>query len=372
MNRSHAYLSPSSAHRWMNCTKSVQLCEGLPDQPSKHAQRGVYLHDVAHKLLTEQQVNPNLDIDEQQAVMSYVTYCSSLPGKTLYEEKVDFSKIVPDGFGTTDCINVDGDTLTAVDLKTGRGVKVYAQDNEQLMLYAIGALDTLYIDQVCPIKKVKLVVHQNIIDHVDEWVLSVHELDDFGFQANIKALEALDPDIASFAPSQDTCRFCKAQGICKAYQDFVFDDVVKQFVDVSAQPVVDADKLSNDDIAALLPKLDELESWSKSVRSVAKDKLNIGEEIKGFKLVQGRASRRWIDESEAIETIIDRGLLGQGEVYTKKAISPAQAQKILKKNYPLIEDLVEKSHGPSRVAPESSSIQETQTIIDQFKPVSAA
>ena len=283
-----------------------------------------------------------------------------------YEEKVDFSKIVPQGFGTADCINVDGDTLTVIDLKTGRGIKVYAQDNEQLMLYAIGALDTLYIDQKCPIKKVKLVVHQNIIDHVDEWVLSVHELDDFGFQANIKALEALDPEIAAFQPSTDTCRFCKA------YQDFVFDDVVQHFVAVSAQPVIDADKLSNDDIAALLPKLDELDSWSKAVRSVAKDKLNIGEEIKGFKLVQGRASRRWIDESDAIETIIDRGLLGQGEVYTKKAISPAQAEKILKTNYPLIEDLVEKSHGPSRVAPETSSIQETQTIIDQFKPVSAA
>lgn len=372
MNRSHAKLSPSSAHRWMNCTKSVQLCEGLPDQPSKHAQRGVYLHDVAYKLLTKQPVTPNLDIDEQQAVTSYVTYCSSLPGTTTYEEKVDFSAIVPDGFGTADCINANGDLLTVVDLKTGSGVKISAQDNEQLMLYAIGALDTLYIDQVCPIKRIKLVVHQNIIDHVDEWELSITELNDFGFQANIKALEALDNNAAVFKPSTEACRFCKAQGICKAYQDFVFDDVVKQFVDASHQPVVDAEKLSNDDIAALLPKLEKLDSWSKAVRVAAKDKLDIGEEIKGFKLVRGRASRRWFDETDALETIVDRGLMNRDEIYTKKAISPAQAQKILKKNYELIEDLVEKSHGPSRVAPEDSNAQETQTIIDQFKPVSAA
>ena len=160
--RSHALLNASGSHRWLHCTAAPLLEENFPDSTSVYAKEGTLAHELCelklqkyttamakstytrkfNKIKKDELWQPEMD-DTSETYLEYVKGvmlgCTATPVVAI-EKRVDFSRYVPDGFGTADCIILSGDTLHIVDYKHGKGVVVDAEHNPQMMLYARGAI----------------------------------------------------------------------------------------------------------------------------------------------------------------------------------------------------------------------------------------
>lgn len=368
----HAKLSASGAHRWLNCLGSVEMESGYQDVSSPYAQEGTHAHALAEKCLVED-VNADkfigsllrdersgsthiVDAEMAENVQAYLDYVRQLGGEekhVLVEAKVDFSQYVPEGFGTADHIaisKVDGVwTLYISDLKYGKGHRVEAANNPQGMLYALGAvLDYGFIFEVT---RVKIAIVQPRLDHVSEWELSVQELLRWA-EGYVKPRAALAAKPgAPVTPSIDACKFCKAKGECKALADYALNVAVEGFEGIADEmETKNAMKMDPDQLAAVLKNVDLIAGWLKSVEATAQQKLEHGENIPGYKLVEGRSLRRWRNEDEARKLLESK--IGE-DAYEKKLISPSKAEKILKKEKTLLTEYVVKPAGRPTIAPQN-------------------
>lgn len=339
----HARLSASGAHRWMECPGSVHLEEGLPDVTTEYAEYGTAAHDLA----SEHLLNPKLQLEDSlgkkikvgkkeievdqemiDGVQVYLDYCRSYKGFWLVESRVCFDKWVPGGFGTGDFADIDFDCVTSVDLKFGKGVQVDAPKNPQGILYLLGILNTYSF--LGNFKKLKIVIVQPRLDHISEWEISIEELLIWGekIKEHAKAVEQEDPP---FNPGEKQCKFCKAKSSCKALAEFNFSLAAEEFgVWTDDMETKDPRKLSNDEISFILKNSALFKDWLSSIDSLAFSKLNRGENIPDFKLVQGKSNRIWKNEKKA-EKALKKFKLILTEIFTKKIISPAQAETLLKK-----------------------------------------
>ena len=347
----HAKLSASGAHRWMACPGSVNAEAGLPDQSSSFAQEGTKAHDLMEQMLLYARTDiDKYDIEMAEHVRAYVDYVESLkqPGDTMFiEHRVDFSEWVPDGFGTADTILLGDDRIQIVDLKYGKGVKVYAERNPQAMLYALGA----YADFgfISNFKTVRMSIVQPRLDHIDEWEVSVMDLLKFGEEARQAALDTQNP-AAKRSPGEKQCKFCKAKATCPALYKLTSDTIMADFdqIDEAPQP----HKLTEAQLRAALENKTLIEAWLASIELVIKQRLLEGGAFEGFKLVEGRAVRKWSDEDRAGALLAH--LVGDHAAYTHKLISPAQAEKLLGKSKKgLIEEVVAKPRGAATLARQS-------------------
>ena len=360
--RAHAKLSASGAHRWMSCPASVRVESDLPDRTSPFAQEGSAAHELAERCLstdTDATAHvgavfddyPDYPVTDEMAryVQTYVDYVRELPGHHFIEQRVDFSEWVPGGFGTSDAISIHDGTAYVVDLKYGRGVTVDAERNPQAMLYALGVLnDYSYlfdIQQFC------VAVVQPRLGHISEWSISREDLLAWAEQTQQHAI-ATERDDAPFVPGESQCRFCKAKPTCRALAEHNLQLATEGFesLEVHREPKK-PDTLTNTDIAALLPHLDILTSWAKSVESHAQSVLETGGEIPGYKLVEGRSVRKWRNEEDAEAALRKR--LKVGEIFTKKLITPPAAEKLLGKTHAVISEHVIKPAGRPTIAPDS-------------------
>lgn len=331
----HAKLSASGAHRWRTCTASYQMEKDLPDETSSYAERGTYLHGIAYKLLTGASVSMvDLDSLELEAVESYVDYINDLGGARFLEQKVDFSDYVPGGFGTADAIVVKGDHITVVDLKCGRGVEVIAENNEQLALYALGALK-----RFPQASNFTLVVHQAIKDNVSTWEVDAIQLAVLGGQFRVKAEEALG-DKPQFNPTEKACKFCKAKGHCSALRDKVLEGFTDNFAETHT--------ISDDELSKDLARANLIEQWLLAIKEEVRDRLHQGREIEGYMLAEGKRQRSWHDEAE-IEAFLRKKKIRVRDMYTKSFISPAQAERLLKNKHININDFIRITAGRPRV-----------------------
>jgi hypothetical protein len=353
---SHAVYSPSAAHRWMRCPGSVQACSTILDQSSAYAEEGTRAHELAAAILEGKALPPH-DADMLEYVHVYTDVVSTLLTSTaqvFIEQRLQFSETigVDESFGTSDCVILDGDVITLVDLKYGMGVRVDAEENEQLQIYALAALEQFGMAHA--FKSVKLIIVQPRLDHISEWEVSVEQLEQFANRVRC-AVEAAEDALPLFVPGEKQCRFCKAKANCQALADHVAETVGAEFEDldveaVKAQPA----KMGANYLAHCMAAVGLIEDWCTAIRARVESELLAGHQVDGWKLVQGRmGARKWAD-LEAPVDILDQAL-GQ-RAYNVELISPTQAEKLLKGTPTTWADLQQhiiRSEGRPSVAPAS-------------------
>lgn len=367
MPTKHAKLGASSAHRWLNCPGSVSAIEALPigDTSSPFAIEGTAAHELSEicllsgedaeawigKPLVEM---PDWVVDEEMAeyVQVYLDYCRAIArdaDEIFVEQTVSYSDWVPEGFGTNDfgALNLKDKSIKIADLKYGKGVQVDAENNPQAMLYALGT----YAEYgwIGEIDRIDIAIVQPRLYHISEWSISVKDLLKWAEWVSQRAEIALSDD-AERVPGEKQCRFCEAKATCKALMKYTEDIIMAEFDDLDDMP--SPDTLSDAQIRKVLEQKALIEGWLSSVENTVRERLEAGDSFDGFKLVEGRSLRKWSNENAAAEALTE--VLGADVAFKSTLISPAQAEKALKKDQrSMLDDLVIKPAGKPTLVPES-------------------
>ena len=375
-NRAHALLSASGSHRWMACTPSARLEECCENRTSDAAKEGTVAHELC-ELKVKVQLGEDVSMSEYEALKEnplftkemdactniYADYCIDTAkeehGLPLIEVELDLSSYIPEGFGTVDCVIVSEKTLHVIDFKYGRGVEVSPVENSQLMIYALGAYD-LY-SPIYDFETVKLtIVQPRLSAEPKTWECDVQHLLDFAGKLKPIADLAFKGG-GEFAPSEHTCLFCKAKYTCRARAD---KNLATMFLQEK-----DPYTLSNDEIGEILSKVSDFPKWIKDLEDYALEQLLSGNEIKGYKAVEGRSSRVWSDEKKAFEVIIEDGT-EEKDLYETTPLSLAKIEKLLgkKKFASLVGEYVTKSQGKPTLTLSSDirpSIQDVKSMFTE-------
>lgn len=332
--KSHAILSASSSHRWLNCNPSARLEQEFEDQETEAAAEGTAAHALCeHKLrkalkLRSKKPVSQYDCDEMddytdgyvQFVLEQLAQAKlTCPDpQVLIEQQLDFSCYVPDGFGTGDCLIIASPRLHVIDFKYGLGVLVDAYQNPQMMLYALGALrifDCLY-----DITEVSMSIYQPRRENVSTWTISVDELMDWTENTLRPKADLAYKGEGEYSPGS-WCQFCKAAVKCRARAEAKLDLARFEF----AQPPL----LSDAEIEEILGKLDDLTKWANEIMAYAQDAaINHGKEWAGYKLVESRTNRKYTDEDAVARAAASAGYR---DIYKKTLISITEMEKLMGK-----------------------------------------
>lgn len=343
--RKHSRLSPSASKRWLNCPGSIKLAEQCPKpKSSAAADLGTAVHALAELYLLKgrgafdecQEINGYAVTDDMREAVE--TYIDAINDRTAFmgkivegvEEKFDIGFIHEDMFGSNDYFALDLDTkdLYVFDYKNGSGVVVEVEWNSQLMIYALGAIFKLEVEHDIKINNVELIIVQPNAIHDDgpvrSWKITRDEL--MYWAVNVLkpgALKTYDDN----APlrSGDHCKFCPAMAVCPKHIETAMALAKTEF----ANPVLpEPRELSSEDIAKVLNVSSLFSSWVNEVKAYAQNELEKGRAIPGFKLVAKRSVRKWVNDIQAQDHL--DGLIGD-LAYEKKLLTPAKAEKVIKK-----------------------------------------
>ena len=305
-NRSHAVLSASSSSRWLACPPSAQLCAALPDTVTDYAREGTCAHELAEykvqRLLGNSTSNPTENLDFYDTEMedctdSYAQYIAELLATlqepmVLVEQRLDFSRYVPDGFGTGDCVIVAENVLTVIDFKYGKGVAVSADHNSQMMLYALGALELF--DALYDIVEIRMVIFQPRIQNLSECTLPLPELLHWA-ETELKPKAALAAKGEGAFAAGEHCRFCKRKATCRKRAEYNLQLAKYDFV----MP----DKLTDTEIETILATADQLTAWVADVKEYALRQALSGKQWHGYKVVAGKSNRKYTNPAAVAEAV---------------------------------------------------------------------
>ena len=321
----------STASRVINCPGSVALVAKMPPKPSSsYADEGTLLHDAIALILDGKETQQSVigmkyegieltqELFDEKLAPALAALEEIDPNNEmefLVETKVSFGDLIPGAFGSTDLMGRLGDRAIVLDWKFGSGVAVSAENNYQGMYYAAAAMRTLGCDWVFrDAKEIEIIIVQPPM--VKRWVTTFDRIKEFERELVLAVKKSADADAPLNMGSH--CRWCAAKPTCPQMTGAV-DRVVK-----SQMQNIDAANL-----AKYLEQADLVEQWVSDLRALAFELLEKDMPVPGYKLVAKRGTRQWVDENKVeseLKSFIESDLM-----YTKKIISPAQAEKILKK-----------------------------------------
>lgn len=371
MPSKHAVLSASSSARWIECPPSALLCAKGKDTPSEYAMQGTDAHSLSeYKLMAalgEKVDNPkeNLeyyDEEMEESSEQYAGYviCQYENAKKLckdpiilVEQHLDFSRWVPDGFGTGDCIIVADERLTVIDLKYGLGILVDANNNPQMMCYALGALSIF--DGIYDIKEITMTIFQPRREHISTYTIPKEEL--LSWAENILMPQA---KLAAIGEGEfkagSHCQFCKAKATCRKRAEYNLLLAKYDF----KKP----DYLEDDEIEVILEKVDDLVSWAGDIKEYALKKAMAGKKWSDWKVVEGRSTRKYVDEKLVAEKVEEAGF----EPYEKKILGITAMTKLLGKARfeELLSELIKKPQGKPTLVKRTDKRLELNSAKEDF------
>ena len=330
----HAILSASGAHRWLNCTPSARLELEFDDNSGEAAAEGTAAHALSEhklrkalKMRSKKPVSP-YDSDEMDNYTDgYVEYVLEVIEQAkqtcsdpliLIEQRLDFSKYVPDGFGTGDCVIIADGTLHIIDFKYGQGVLVSAEDNPQMKLYALGALGLF--DGIYDIEMVSMTIYQPRRENISTSTVSKESLYRWAEEVLKPKAELAFAGDGNYCPGE-WCQFCRAAVKCRARAEAKMKLATFEF----ALPPL----LSDEEIADILSSIGDLTNWANEIIAYATDEaVNHGKKWPGFKVVEGRSNRKYKDEEAVAEAAKNAGYR---DIYKQSLITITEMEKLMGK-----------------------------------------
>ena len=359
-SRAHALLSASSAHRWLACPPSAVAAEAYPAQDTEFTREGTVAHEVA-EIYARERTNPGYygtpdwpggEITQEmiECAAGYRDYIQEHiendDAVVLLEQRVDFSPWVPDGFGTCDCIILQGDKMTVIDYKYGVGVPVSAENNPQMKLYALGALNDFGI--AYDVSHVEMHIYQPRINNVSDCSLMVEDLLEWA-EKTVKPIAQKAVKGKGDYSAGEWCKFCPHAGRCRALTKVCTEYVETHSLRV-AVPV-----LAPHEVAEVLAMEPLIALWLKRVKQQALTTLLDGGEVPGWKVVEGKlGNRKWVDELAVMHKLEHEGF-AEDDITETKLLSPAAMDKAIgkKKVAELLADMIDRSPGAPTVVPAS-------------------
>lgn len=325
--RDHALLSPSSSKRWLNCPPSARLAESVENKSSVYADEGTLAHEIAQNALElwdrdlyypeidelpvpdDLAKSPYFSEDMVRHVGSYVDFVvnefhamhkEETGGNVIgyWEATFDLSKYIPESFGSSDATLLSPTILHVIDLKYGAGVKVSAQSNTQLMIYALGMLNTIPEAQRGDIKEVRMSIVQPRLDHYDTLTMSANDLLVWGEKV-LKPKAKVAWEGGGEQKIGDHCQFCPLKAQCRAQYDAITSDF-----DEECEPLL----MTDEEIIEMLGKIDRYRSWINSFDQFVYQEAMNGKKWTGYKLVEGRSSRKITDPDKVRNELLDEYL----------------------------------------------------------------
>ena len=376
MAKKHALLGASSSARWLVCTPSARLEAMFPDEQSPYAAEGTVAHDLAESILRhklESKKAPKLDdysTEMIEAVTRYVDICEekvneararSSDAEAMIEARLDFSRWVPDSFGTGDMVIVADGILEVIDLKYGKGVPVSAVENTQMRLYALGAYDIN--EFLYDVKSVRMTIVQPRLDSVSTDEMALEELLDWGEEIKPIAQRAFNGE-GKCTPC-DYCNFCKARHTCRALADTCLTAFYKDGGKLNQL-------LTDREVSDILAMKDLITKWIKGVYDFAYEKALSGEkQWPGYKLVEGTSRRTITDPEAAAQTLLDNGYKEKDIFKPRELEGITNLQKVLGKKgvAKYLEAYIDKPEGKPTLVPESDkrpAINTVETMMNEF------
>ena len=367
----HALLSASSSDRWIHCPPSARLSENYEDKGSDYAAEGTDAHSLCEyklkKALGMEADDPtehlswfNQEMDDHATgYAAYVLEQVEAAKETcsdpvvLIEQRVDFSRWVEEGFGTADCIVIADGTLQIIDFKYGLGVLVSAEENPQMMCYALGALELF--DDIYDIDAVRMTIYQPRRDNLSTYDLSKEDLYRWADEVLKPAADLAFAGDGNFLCGE-WCGFCKAKHDCRARADANMDLARYDF---KLPPL-----LTDEEVEEILTQVDDLVSWATDIKEYALQQAIRGKEWNGWKLVEGRSNRRYTNETEVADAVSSAGF----DPYDHKVLGITAMQKLLGKSRfdELLAAYIEKPQGKPTLVPESDKRPVMNTAKNDF------
>ena len=377
----HALLSPSSAHRWLHCTASPRLEEHVEEISSVYADEGTLAHAICAMKL---KLAMGLPTDDEEADVAKLakfhtsemeeytdTYVSIVMEKfnmakkrvkdarLLIETRLDFTDYIPESFGTGDAVIIADGTIEVIDFKYGKGVRVDAHENPQMMIYALGACAKFSFDY--RIEDVRMTIVQPRIDNLSEFEMAITDLYDWAHKILVPAAMRAYRGEGEQMPGE-WCQFCKVKARCKT---------LAKVATTSVEEHPDPKLIGKSDMEDILPKLAIIKTWLSGVEEFALEQALSGVEYRGFKVVEGRSIRR-ITEPDRVHDI----LVGCGydeDIFMKpqelKGISDLEKIVGKKKLVELCGNYIVKPQGKPALVPDTDKRPPYNSAVDDFKDI---
>ena len=368
----HAVLSASSSHRWLECPPSALICAKVKDTSSEFARQGTDAHTLCeykvNAALGKQAKDPTEDLtyfdsemaDCTDAYAQYVLEQVEAAKQkckdpiVLVEQRLDFSRWVPDAFGTGDCVIVADEQLTIIDMKYGVGILVEAEKNPQMMCYALGALELF--DGIYDITEISMTIFQPRRANVSTYTISKAELLQWADRVLAPTAQLAAKGEGEFKAGSH-CQFCKAKAACRKRAEYNLE-LAKYDFEMPAN-------LEDDEIEIILSKADELISWAADVKEFALQQALSGKEWHDWKLVEGRSVRKYVNDVAVADKVQSAGF----DPYEHKVLGITAMTKMLGKTKfeELLSGLIEKPQGKPTLVPMSDKRPTMNTAANDFK-----